>query len=506
MRLHVPEVSTRSLVAGAALVAFLLRFPGLLWPVRPDEAGFTLVARHWHPQPDRLYGDYFVDRPPPIIALVKASDWIGGPLFIRFVAALGCVLLVVAAARTAYLLGGDRAARWTAVATAAVTTNTMIDAVAAKGEILGIPFVVGSFWLALEALRVLPASRRRALLYAFLAGLLGMTAVGLKQNMASGLAFGGAVLLVSALRKELSWPDFGRLSGGRAGRRRGPGRHHRGLVPGGRGPAGDALVRRLRLPLRRQRGAVAGVAGRTGLPGRAARGDLRADRDGADRRLVPGQPAARLAPQRARHGRHPAGAAGRRRRRGPRRQLLAPVPARAWCPPWCSAPRWWPARRRLRGRVMRVSVVLAAASCVLSMIGWVASNSTGVEPPTEIYTGQAIRDVSEPGDTIVVYGGRADIVMASGLESPYEHLWSLPMRTLDPELAGLSALLASDKRPTWFVEWVSFSDWDDFGNADFQAVLEENYEIHGDGCGHHIWLRKDVERAEPKPDCDKPWL
>ena len=70
MRLHVPEVSTRSLVAGAALVAFLLRFPGLLWPVRPDEAGFTLVARHWNPQADRLYGDYFVDRPPPIIALV----------------------------------------------------------------------------------------------------------------------------------------------------------------------------------------------------------------------------------------------------------------------------------------------------------------------------------------------------------------------------------------------------------------------------------------------------
>ena len=150
----------------------------------------------------------------------------------------------------------------------------------------------------------------------------------------------------------------------------------------------------------------------------------------------------------------------------------------------------------VRGRVMRVSVLLAAVSCVVSMIGWVASNSSGVEPPTEIYTGQAIRDVSEPGDTIVVYGGRADIVMASGLESPYEHLWSLPMRTLDPHLDGLSALLASDRRPTWFVEWVSFSDWEDFGNADFQAVLKENYDLHGDGCGHHIWLRDDVERAD----------
>ena len=88
-----PRGGTRSLVAGAALVAFLLRFPGLIWPVRADEAGFTLVARHWDPQPDSSTATYFVDRPPPLIALVKASDWIGGPLFIRVVAALGCVLL-----------------------------------------------------------------------------------------------------------------------------------------------------------------------------------------------------------------------------------------------------------------------------------------------------------------------------------------------------------------------------------------------------------------------------
>ena len=145
----------------------------------------------------------------------------------------------------------------------------MIDAVAAKGEILGIPFVVGSFWLALEALRVLPASRRRALLYAFLAGLAGMTAVGLKQNLASGLAFGGAVLLVSALRKELTWPDFGRLSGAALVGAAVPVGITVAWCLRGRGPARDALVRRLRLPLRRQRGAGAGGARRTGLAGRA---------------------------------------------------------------------------------------------------------------------------------------------------------------------------------------------------------------------------------------------
>ena len=88
-QMTLPEWSTRRVVAVSAAAAMVLRFPGLMWPIRPDEAGFTLVARNWHADPDSLYGTYWVDRPPPLIALVKASDWIGGPLFIRFVAAVG---------------------------------------------------------------------------------------------------------------------------------------------------------------------------------------------------------------------------------------------------------------------------------------------------------------------------------------------------------------------------------------------------------------------------------
>ena len=37
------------MVWGAAAVAFVLRFPSLLWPLRPDEAGFLLIARSWQP-------------------------------------------------------------------------------------------------------------------------------------------------------------------------------------------------------------------------------------------------------------------------------------------------------------------------------------------------------------------------------------------------------------------------------------------------------------------------
>ena len=47
----------------AAAAALLARFPSLLWPLRPDEAGFLMVARSWDPGPTRSTGRYWVDRP-----------------------------------------------------------------------------------------------------------------------------------------------------------------------------------------------------------------------------------------------------------------------------------------------------------------------------------------------------------------------------------------------------------------------------------------------------------
>jgi len=505
MRLALPHVSTRRVVTLSAIAAMVLRFPGLMWPIRPDEAGFTLVARAWHPEPDSLYGTYWVDRPPPLIALLKLSDWIGGPLFIRFVAALGCVLLVVAAARTAYLLGGERAARWTAVGTAAVTSNTMIDVVAAKGEILGIPLVVTSFWFALEGLRLLEQRPRAAYLFAFCAGVLGMGAVGLKQNMATGLAFGGVVLLVSTLLRRITWGQFTALAGA--------------ALAGAAVPLGATLAWCL----------AAGVELHTlwyavyGFRSDA----LDVISDGAGE--APAGRAARLAIifvatgmaaivllflVNLRHAwrTHPAATAaafavlvvdGAGVVLGGsywRPYLLGIVPTVVLCAALASD---YPGRR---GEWMRSSIAFATASCLVSTVVWVANNLTGAEPPTEIYTGRAIRDVSEPGDTIVVFGGRSDIVFASGLPSPYEHLWSLPMRTNDPDLAELTALLESGDAPTWFVEWVDFDAWDETGDPELQAALAAKYVEVGEGCdGRPIWLLRTAHRDVPAPDCDRPW-
>ena len=193
--------------------------------------------------------------------------------------------------------------------------------------------------------------------------------------------------------------------------------------------------------------------------------------------------------------------------RGARRQLLAGLPVPAGARPWCSAPALLAGAPARRGRAMRVSVMLAAVSCVLLDGRLGASTTPPARGVDEIDTGQAIRDVAEPGDTLVVYGGRADIVMATGLESPYEHLWSLPMRTLDPELAELSALLAADKRPTWVVEWVVVRRLGRRRQRRLRRPCSRSTtSAHGDGCGHHIWLLKDVDRAVPEPDCDEPWL
>jgi hypothetical protein len=392
------------------------------------------------------------------------------------------------------------------VTTAAVTGNAMIDAVAAKGEILGVPLVVGACLLSLEALRVLPTARGRALLLAFAAGLVGMSAVGLKQNMVTGLLFGAVLLLASGVRREVGWPAVARLSAAALAGAAIPvlltvgwclaeGVHLHTLWYTVFGFRSDALevisdgstaapaLRVLKLFaifvatgmgillawfVRNVRALWATHASITLATLLVVAVDLVG--------LVLGGSYWRT-------------------------YLLGLVPGLVLVLALLTA------RRDRIGKVSRRLGVLAVVSCVLSLLGWVVNNQFAVEPPTEIYTGHAIRDVAEPGDTIVVFGGRSDIVMASGLESPYEHLWSLPMRTLDPELDELAALLDSERRPTWFVEWVSFDAWNGIGDPELEDAVARNYVRAATGCDDTtIYVRRDVTRQAPTPDCSRSWL
>ena len=156
---------------------------------------------------------------------------------------------------------------------------------------------------------------------------------------------------------------------------------------------------------------------------------------------------------------------------------------------------------------MRSVIAAASASTVLLLAGWVVYQALGLQEFDEYDTGKALHDVAEPGDTLVVFGGRSDLQITTGLPSPYEHLWSLPMRTMDPELTDLGALVAGPDAPTWIVEWLPFRHWSEEYGSQLAGLVEERYEPHGLGCGTEpgdprtVWLLKGTERPVPSPAC-----
>ena len=491
-------VDARWTVAVAAAAAFLLRLPGLTRPVRADEAGFELVARAWDPGPDSLYGAYFVDRPPLLIALFKASDAIGGPLFIRLVGAVACAALVLAAAAVARLVADDHAARWTAVATAALSTNVLIDAVAVKGELLALPFLMASLGLSLVAVR--DRSWREALLAGLLAGL----ALGFKQNLVGGVVFAAVLYAGSWRAGRLTRAELGRLLGAAAA----------GAAVPVLATVGWALAAGVRLHtlwyavygFRFDASQVLSDASdaaptlRAGLLVLVALGagmllilggfvvHIRAE--WADDPAVTGAVATMLAVD----------VVGLALGGSFWRDYLFPLlPATALCAALLAR------RASRRGRAMRAVVAAAAVSTVLCMVGWVAYNVSGLQEYDEHDTGVALAEVADPSDTLVVYGGRADVQLVSGLSSPYAYLWSLPMRTLDRDLSELDALVAGDEAPTWIVEWVPFEHWDAQDGQHLRELVSARYVRAGTACGDRaIWLLRGLDRGEPRPDCRGP--
>jgi hypothetical protein len=146
-------------------------------------------------------------------------------------------------------------------------------------------------------------------------------------------------------------------------------------------------------------------------------------------------------------------------------------------------------------------VPLMVASTVACLVGWGVWNLAGQQELDEHDTGVAMEQVAEPGDTLVVFGGRADLQLESGMPSPYPYLWSLPMRALDPDLTRFRAMVDGPDAPTWLVEWWPFDTWTSKGSA-LEADVRERYVAHGTGCGGRtIWLLKALKRPTPVPDC-----
>lgn len=438
-------------VVGLAVLAALCVTPYAGRLLSPDEGGLLLLAGQWSPG-SSLYGDYFVDRPPGLIALFELADVLGGSAWA--VRALG-ILAVVASVLLAGLVG--RAAGVTpllpALTAALLVVTPLFGGTVVNGELLGLPFLLGG------CAAVLTASRaQRWLPWALLGGALGAAAVLVKQSLLD--VFVLAVVLLLARRR------FGALAAvaGAAAATLGVAVAVAALRGTGPGDLWEAVV------VFRQQAAEVIAASATGSTTARLGAMLLA-------LLATGAPLLVLALV--------------RRARGS--ALLWPALAvLAWeLFVVLGGGSYWlhylmglvpglvlltaaTVQQALRpGRLVATAYAVMAVSTATALVVVAVRPIERPEEPVMAW----LEAHAEPGDTAVVAFGGPNILQSTGLRSPYPDLWSLPVRVHDPELDELSALLRGEDRPTWVVvAGRSLGSWGIDGTV-ADAVLADHYAL-----------------------------
>src|SRR4051794_2137323 len=125
----------------AALCVGLVRLPFLDLRLGADEGGFLAVGGQWHPGTS-LYGDYWVDRPPLLIAVFALASALGGTIALRLIGLAAAVAAVVLAGWVGRLVGGRAGSTVASVATAALVCTPWFDGLEISGELLALPLVL----------------------------------------------------------------------------------------------------------------------------------------------------------------------------------------------------------------------------------------------------------------------------------------------------------------------------------------------------------------------------
>ncbi|GAB2875625.1 hypothetical protein GCM10027026_28090 [Myroides odoratimimus subsp. xuanwuensis] len=500
-----PDVERPSsrLLPLAVVLVVLARFPGLLWPLSSDEAGFLLVSRAWDPTPDSLYGTYWVDRAPILIGTIRLSDLAAGAYGARLLAAVFAALLVVAVHRLAALVAGPVAGRWATIMAVGLLANPYLNAWTGKGEVFGTALVALACWWAVAAVRRPPGLSRVALLLA--AGAAGALAVGMKQSLVGGLVFAGVFWVGATFAGRVSVREC--VGAALA------------LLTGAAVPVVATVAWAVSHGIRLETLSYQVLGFRSDASAVIADGSMRMVLiRGALLLLVfvtAGMaPALVLLASSVRHlvphhapeltalgamlavdlvGVALGGSYWRA-------YLIPLVPGVALAVAFVALLPGW------RRRATRLLTLSACALSVVLLVQWTATRTTGLLGPESHNIGTAIKEVAEPDDTVVTLYGMTALEEASGLRSPYEHLWSLPMRTLDPELTDLKALLAGPEAPTWVAELISANSWKIDESGELRGLLAERYVVAGEPCDSTIWRLADEPRPElPDVDCSAPW-
>ena len=459
-------------ILGLAALAGLCVTPYAGRLLSPDEGGMLLLASQWSPG-SSLYGDYFVDRPPGLVALFAVSDALTGALGSAWAVRVLGIVAVVATVLLAGLLGRAArvAAELPALTAALLVVTPLFGGTVVNGELLGLPFLVGGCAAVLMAAR-----EERWLWWAVLAGVLGAAALMIKQSLLD-VFVAAAVLLVA--------------------RRRLP-------------ALGVVLAAGL--------GAVA-----VGVAAAAWRGTSPAELWGAVV-VFRGEAAAVIASSADESTSHRLGglllallgtgvpvlavALGRHARRSGLRWAAAAVLGWELFVVLGGGSYWLhylmgmvPGLVLLTAAALQVAPrpdrLLVAAYTVVTLSSVVALVIVGVHPiqRREVPAVTWLEDHARPGDTAVVAFGAPNILQSTGLRSPYPDLWSLPVRVHDPDLVALTDLLEGPDRPTWLVvSGRSLGTWGiDATVAD--RALAAHYAL-ATGAGDWTIYREKEPRAE----------
>ncbi len=428
-------------VAALAVLAGLVWLPFAGRSLSPDEGGLLMLGGQWSAG-SSLYGDYFVDRPPLLIALFALPD---GPWSLRLLGILAVVATVVLAGLVGRAAGVPPTLP--ALTAAVLVATPLFGGTVVNGELLGLPFLLGGCAAVLMAAR-----SDRWVRWAVLAGVLGACGALVKQSLLD--VFVLAVVLLLMRRR------YGALA--------------TVLVAGlatvavsvaaaswrGTSPADlwEAVV-----VFRQQAASVIASSATTSTTTRLGGLLLALVATGAPLLVI----------------------ALARRVRGS--ALLWPALAvLAWeIFVVLGGGSYWlhylmglvPGLVLLTAaapgvdRLLRAAYVVCAASTVVALV-WVLANPIDrPEEPAIAWLDEHVR----PGDTAVVAFGAPNVLRETGMTSPYPDLWSLPVRVHDPDLAALGSILAGADRPTWVVvAGASLGTWGvDATAADL--LLDEHY-------------------------------
>ena len=480
-------------VAVAAAAAALVRVPLVADLPYSDEGGNLLVVRQWHSGGEALYGDLWVDRPPLLMLFWRLAAELGGVEAGRWFGCLLVMALVAGAGWAGWLHGGAGPARWAAVAVAGLVASPLLGTRSVNAELVAVPLLMFSCALTLLCLRRADTGRPH-LPWAVLSGLVGASAVLVKQNFVDALVFAAVVLVATAARRPPLRPAVARITaclaagalmpvlavaawaalwgpgldelwytlyGFRADALRVVSTHsfaapaERLLLLGGFGLLSGTLALvcvylLLRGPAVRGEPVVAAVVamlaiGRAGIAlGGSCWGHY----------LIGLVPALGLA--------------------------VADLVATS------STTRRW-----ATGTVVVVVVSALGAT--------VAAEASSLAPTraTETSVTRWLAAAAQDGDSAAITYGHPHVLEAAGLEPTYPYLWSLPARTLDPRLTTLTKQLSGPDRPTWVVEWDSFGSWGLDARGRLAATVERGYVRVASVCGVEIFLRAGVQRDLP---------